>query len=286
MTDKPCAEIELMLQADHDGELDATGAAAVAAHVAHCAGCAATQAALTGLSARLRTEVPYHAAPASLRDAVMARIAAEAAASAPMRAKPPRRNWFGRLDAWMQRGLSFGAGAAVAAALVVAVLRPPMPNMPGQDMPGQDMPGQDMPGQDMPGIPESVVASHIRALQPGHLMDVVSTDQHTVKPWFDGRLDYAPPVHDLAAAGFPLLGGRLDYLAGRAVAALVYGRDKHVVDLYVWPARAGQSVPAGQGTRNGYNYVRGTAGGMVFWAVSDLNAAELAQFVDAWRAAP
>ena len=116
-------------------------------------------------------------------------------------------------------------------------------------------------------------------------MDVASTDQHTVKPWFDGRLDFAPPVRDLAAHGFPLVGGRLDYLAGRPVAALAYRRAQHVIDLYAFD---GTDLPAGlvpTGSRDGYNFIRWTQDGMTFWAVSDLNAQEMDQFVREWRKA-
>jgi len=126
-------------------------------------------------------------------------------------------------------------------------------------------------------LPDIVVADHIRALQPGHLLDVASTDQHTVKPWFDGRLDFAPPVKNLKADGFPLAGGRLDYLAGRAVAALVYGRRQHTINLFVWPSN--DSAGSGQGSRNGYNFQRWSLDGMALWAVSDISAQELAEFV-------
>jgi anti-sigma factor RsiW len=124
------------------------------------------------------------------------------------------------------------------------------------------------------------VAAHIRALQPGHLMDVVSTDQHTVKPWFDGRLDYAPPVRDFAAQGFPLIGGRLDYVAGRPVAVLAYRRAKHLIDLFVWPGTG----PDASRTARGYNVVAWSQDGMAFRAVSDLNASELQDFAALWRA--
>jgi anti-sigma factor RsiW len=127
----------------------------------------------------------------------------------------------------------------------------------------------------------------VRALQPGHLEDVISTDQHTVKPWFDGRIDFAPPVKDLAAKQFPLLGGRLDYVNDRPVAALVYGSDKHVIDLYIWPTgKAGATgAPATQtAARNGYNTVHWSDNGMDFWAVSDLEAGKLRDFVRDWRA--
>ena len=116
-------------------------------------------------------------------------------------------------------------------------------------------------------------------------MDVVSTDQHTVKPWFDGRLDFAPPVKDLKADGFPLAGARLDYLAGRPVAALVYQRRLHDIDLFVWPD-AGHVTPGPAETSvSGYNAIHWNQDGMVFWAVSDLNSQELADFVMAWRSA-
>jgi anti-sigma factor RsiW len=250
-TDDRCAEMRLKLQADLDGELEAGDAAAVAAHTLTCPDCAAVQADLGALSARLRTELSYHAAPARLRQAIAARIAPPAAPAPVIR---PAR--FGRR-------FGFGAGFALAACLALAIVLP----RGGGDM------------------ADSIVASHIRALQPGHLMDVVSTDQHTVKPWFDGRLDFAPPVKDFATEGFPLVGGRLDYLDGRAVAALAYRRDKHIIDLYVWPGSASPIATFGDGAHNGYNVEHWTQDGMVFWAVSDLEASQLSDFARLWRAA-
>ena len=133
-----------------------------------------------------------------------------------------------------------------------------------------------------PGGDDALIASHLRALQPGHLMDVASNDQHNVKPWFDGRLDYSPPVTDLGAAGFVLDGGRLDYMDGHAVAALVYHRRLHVIDVYVWPE--GQAPKAKEGEHNGYNVLRWTQDGFVFWAVSDLNVDELDLLRKGWLA--
>jgi anti-sigma factor RsiW len=251
MTTDRCEEMRLKLQADLDGELEAGDAASVAAHMLTCPDCATTQAELGALSARLRTEAIYHAAPARLRQAMEARIAPPVA---PAPVVPLRRR--------LGFGVSFGAGFALAACLALAMVLP----RGGNDM------------------ADSIVASHIRALQPGHLTDVVSTDQHTVKPWFDGRLDFAPPVKDFAAEGFPLIGGRLDYLDGRAVAALAYRRDKHIIDVYVWPGSATLAGLAGVGAHNGYNVAHWTQDGMVFWAVSDVEAGQLAAFETLWRA--
>ncbi len=248
-----CTSIEFLLQADLDGELGPEGAATLATHLANCPVCQARQAALIRLSARLRNELPYHAAPPRLREAIQA---AAAKAATPRQ----RENWLRAATNWLRLLLPVGGAAALAAALALIVIVPGGTN-----------------------ITESVIASHIRALQPGHLMDVISTDQHTVKPWFNGKVDFSPPVKDLAAQGFPLIGGRLDFLAGRPVAALVYHRAKHVIDLYIWPTSSKAAAPEQAGERSGYNFVRWSQGDMVFWAVSDVEKAQLADFVRLWR---
>jgi anti-sigma factor RsiW len=240
----------LLLQAELDGELDAAQAAALAEHRAACADCRRNEALL--LAARQAVQgATYHRAAPELLRAVASRMGAD-------RLVPPRRRMW---SPWA--GVAgFGAGAALAAAIVLTLLP-----------------------AGRPGLVAALVDDHVRALQPGHLLDVVSTNQHTVKPWFDGRLDFAPPVRDLAAAGFPLVGGRLDYLQGRSVAVLIYSHGKHIIELFVWPASAAAAEPA-HSTRDGYNIVRWTADGMSLSAVSDLDPAGLAQFVRDWRQTP
>ncbi len=125
----------------------------------------------------------------------------------------------------------------------------------------------------------NVLSAHIRSLAGTHLLDVPSSDQHTVKPWFNGKLDFSPAVKDLD--GFPLLGGRLEYFDGRPAAALIYGRRKHIINLFTWPSPA--PTPAAADTRNGYHLETWFANGMTFWAVSDLNQSELRQFVSLYR---
>jgi mycothiol system anti-sigma-R factor len=122
----------------------------------------------------------------------------------------------------------------------------------------------------------AIVDAHLRSLQPGHLEDVISTDQHTVKPWFDGRLDFAPPVHDFVSDGFPLQGGRLDIVRGKTVAVLVYGRRKHIINVFIWPTSEQDSSPQ-QGSQLGYNWVDWRKGGMELVAISDVSAPDLVE---------
>ena len=251
----PCDKV-LLVQAELDGELDAAQAAALEAHRTDCPICRAAQAELMRARGLMRGDL-YEPMPDDVRTRVMARLRQVAPPPAP--APRRRRNWD-----WLRGpSIGFGLGAACAAAISLLVVLPERNDLIDQ-----------------------VVAGHIRALQPGHLEDVVSTDQHTVKPWFDGRIDFAPPVRDFAAEGFPLRGGRLDYLGGRPVAALVYQRDKHIIDLYVWPASGAGPHLAGDTTIQGYNVVHWAAGGMNFWAVSDVERGRLDDFAALWKKAP
>jgi anti-sigma factor RsiW len=129
-------------------------------------------------------------------------------------------------------------------------------------------------------IVDEVIASHVRSLLATHLVDVASSDQHTVKPWFEGKIDFAPEVRDFATSGFPLIGGRLDYLDGRTVAALIYQRNKHPINLFVMPTTTNRDAPPAPITRRGYNAFHWTRGQMEYWAVSDLNQTELREFSD------
>lgn len=249
MSGESCGEMRLLIQADVDGELSPADAARVAVHVEHCPACAAAQRDLMALSAKLRA-LPREKAPERLKAAILARVAAERTVS--RIPKAPRVVAFGGMPA-------FGGGFVLAACLAWLVLGPAVEN-PANDL----------------------ISAHIRALQPGHLMDVVSSDQHTVKPWFDGKLPFAPPVKELKSVGFPLAGGRLDYVAGHLAAALVYTRGAHDINLFVWPSK--DSGSPSRGSKDGYHFERWTADGMTFWAISDLNAGELADFATHWRA--
>jgi anti-sigma factor RsiW len=134
-------------------------------------------------------------------------------------------------------------------------------------------------------IVSQVVANHVRSLLAAQLVDVVSSDQHTVKPWFDGKIDFAPEVRELSANGFPLVGGRLDYLEGKTVVALVYQRNKHPINLFITPEPTSRSRSPTVITRRGYNVFSWINSGMKYWAVSDLNATELREFAELVRAA-
>jgi anti-sigma factor RsiW len=251
MTGDGCDEMRLLLQADVDGELQPADSARVSAHLEQCPSCAVVQTDLIALSDRLRRTAPRYAASDRLRAAVHASIQSAQPATTPARAR--NKPFFATVT-------SFGGGFALAACLALFLLLPRSGS-----------------------LPDSVVAAHIRALQPGHLTDVISTDQHTVKPWFDGKLPFAPPVKNLAAQGYPLIGGRMDYLGGQTAAALVYQGGKHLIDLFAWPTAESIDRDPSTGARDGYNFVRWRQDGMAFWAVSDLAPDELSAFVKKWQ---
>ena len=237
-----CAESRLLLYAHADGELDAANSVELERHLKTCAACATEKKSLHSLKAALRQAPLRYDAPESLRREVQ-RIA-----RAPEKKTRPRI--FQSLLLW--KSLAF---AAAAFGLLAIVLRPG---------------GNDQ-------LLNEAVASHVRSLMADHLTDVASSDQHTVKPWFNGKLDFAPVVTDFAAQGFPLVGGRLDYLSSHAVAALVYQHNKHLINAFVWPAASAGNGKLGVENRRGYSVINREAGGLHYCLVSDLNAEELAQ---------
>ena len=228
-----------LLEAYLDGELGFERTLEVEAHLASCSICSSEVQSWKDIRVAMQGPELYLRAPAHLEDKLRKLLPQGQRETTP---------WFLR-SIWAAGGAAF---ATVVLLVSFAVMRPAVPVF-----------GQD------------VVTSHIRSLMADHLMDVVSTDQHTVKPWFDGKLDFAPPVQDFASEGYPLAGGRLDYLGDRKVAVLIYHRALHIINLYVWPAQDNGSSRMRVETIRGYNVVSWKKGGFEFRAVSDLNMAEL-----------
>lgn len=250
-----CESNARLLHGYLDGELDLVRAVDFEEHLKSCADCAGELREQQIMRQSLRSSNLYERAPASLQSRIRAALPG---AKPQAKVIPIRRR---SVLTWL----------AAAAAIVIAFVSGArlVPDIGGRRQ-------ADL-------VAQEIVASHIRSLQPGHLFDVQSTDQHTVKPWFDGKLDFAPPVVDLASAGFPLVGGRLDYVNGRPVAALVYQRRLHYINIFVWPSAESESAPLASQVRQGYNILCWTQSGMTFWAVSDLGRDELQTFVTLLR---
>jgi anti-sigma factor RsiW len=254
-----CERMERRIGAWLDGELPPDQAREVAAHLERCPACAAELDGLRRLGDAIRAELPRLAAPEALRAAVRADAAPAPAASPPPIPLHRRR----AAPRWL----------ALAASVLLLV------GVAGE---AAWRAGEASARRGV--LADELVAAHLRSLMPGHLVDVESTDQHTVKPWFDGRIDFAPPVHDLAAQGFPLVGGRIDVLAGRPVAALVYRRRRHLVNVFLWPADAGAPT-ARPAILRGYRLLPCGGRAMECWAASDLAEPELRAFVGLLRRA-
>ena len=240
-----------LIEAYLDDELDAAQHSAIEQHLPTCANCSETYARLRKQKAIIRAAAPYYSPPPSLQQSVRNALRRSGRA----KAKPvPEVPW---------RWLTIAASLllVVSVSWNVAQLRP-----------------RSSEAQ----VADNVLSDHIRSLIGTRLVDVPSSDQHTVKPWFAGKLDFSPEVKDLETQGFPLLGGRIEYLAGRRVAALVYHRRQHVITLFIWPDSSSSDVDAGI-SRNGYNLVHWTSGPMTYWAVSDVSASDLEKFRNLYR---
>jgi anti-sigma factor RsiW len=259
-----CQDKVLLLNGLADGELDAANSVALEAHVRVCPDCAEELARIEAVRSSLAASALRYSAPDELKARLARRIADEAAG------RPTQSPSSGRARAsrafladfnarWAVRGALAGIAASVAVMLAVPQLT-------------------------LEGTQDQVVASHVRSLLADHLTDVATSDRHVVKPWFNGKLDFAPPVVELAERGFPLQGGRLDYIDGRVVAALVYGRHLHTINLFVRPANGLVLANEVASRHDGYSLMRWTAGGLEFWAVSDVDVGDLRQFCDAFLA--
>ncbi|HUD46461.1 MAG TPA: anti-sigma factor [Candidatus Baltobacteraceae bacterium] len=242
-----CQQAKPLIEPYADGELQAAAILELEQHLQSCPECAPALRNLQSLKKTLKQDSLYFAAPDDLRRRI------KSALPSPPRAVSLKQVWdWNRLTTVM---------SGVAAACLVLLLALTM-NRGGSEG----------------SLAQEIVSSHVRSLMASHLLDVVSTDRHTVKPWFNGKLDFSPPVKDLALEGFPLVGGRLDYLDGRNVAALVFQRQKHVINLFIWPLKEQRSNPASITSIQGYNVIHWSEAGMAFWAVSDLNEKELMEF--------
>ena len=241
-----CSVLRDMLGAYLDGELDANSQLQIQSHLAECADCTHVLERLRMRQSMMRRSGLSYRAPALLDERIRESLRVQRQQSS-----GERRTHF----EWRRWG------ALAAALLVVSALSIRL--------------WQGRTVQET-RIADAAISSHVRALLSGHVADVASTDRHTVKPWFNGRIDFSPPVNDLVQQGYPLVGGRVDYMNGRTVAALIYGRRKHVIDLFVWPS--GPTDVTGTQSEKGYNVILWSAGGMSYAAASDLNVAELKLF--------
>ena len=244
-----CQTAQEFIHAYVDGELDLARSLEVEQHMQECQVCATAYQNQLALRSAIKDGSLYRYSPPKLEKRIRASLRREA------KSEDGHRSFGWR---WVPIGVALAFVLVTAFVIWLAV--------PGLRGSGDEI------------LTQEIVSNHVRSLQlESHRADVISSDQHTVKPWFDGKLDFAPPVRDFASQGFPLLGGRLEYLNNRAVAALIYQRQKHFINLYIWPAEQNSSTEIAT-KRQGYNLLHWTSSGMTYWTVSDLNGVELQEF--------
>jgi anti-sigma factor (TIGR02949 family) len=248
-----CDWVHEHLDAYDDGELDAEHAGRIARHLDGCDACMTVYRQLRQLRKLLQSTLRYHRTPSDLRARVLQLDTDTRDAPAMGRERAHKPRWAAPLQRW---------ALPMAAALALAV--------------GLDQ-LRDTQRQQQ-ALVDELVGAHMRSLMAAQPDDVISTDRHTVKPWFSGKLEYAPPVYDLGNQGFPLAGGRLDFVRGRSVAALDYRAQHHMINVYVWPSSYGFSVPERMLNDSGFHLMHWTSGGMDWWAVSDVGASTLSEF--------
>jgi len=245
-----CQTTQELIHPYLDGELDLARSLGFEQHMQECQDCADAYRTQTALRSAFKDGSPYHSAPAKLEKRIRSSLRSEA------KSELGRRSFGWRL---------LPVGAALAFVLLMAFVI------------WRAVPALHPSGDEL--LAQGIVSNHVRSLQlESHRADVISSDQHTVKPWFDGKLDFAPTVKDFSSQGFPLIGGRLEYLNNRAVAALIYQRQKHFINLYIWPAEQSDATSEVAAKRQGYNLLHWTSAGMNYWAISDLNGVELHEF--------
>ncbi|MGH7593963.1 MAG: anti-sigma factor family protein [Gemmatimonadales bacterium] len=247
-----CGEFEVQLGPYLDDELSESAARTLEEHRRGCRDCTQAHERQLAVRAAMKEHLSFREPPDILRASIRRAIRAT---TAPVSGKPTSgRRWS---SATVRRGVATAAGLALVAAVTwqVAVRHAGANRLAGD-----------------------VLASHVRSLMGNHLTDIATSDQHTVKPWFDGKLDYSPPVPDFAGRGYPLIGGRLDYVGGRPVAALVYGRRQHMINVFVWPVERARADGSSASTRQGYHMLHWSTPEYSYWVVSDLGVTELTEF--------
>lgn len=248
-----CEESRPLIDFYLDGELDALRAAEFELHVRGCGECTPQIERASKLRSAIRESAPYFAAPAGMKYRIREAIRAEAGVAGRAESQPRG------LRAWWS--WTSAAVATLAAVIVFALMLSPNSRWLS----------------DQSELTDEVVSAHVRSLMASHLTDVASSDRHTVKPWFDGKIDFAPNVPDFAAQGFPLAGGRLDYINRRPVAALVYQRRLHYINVFIWPTNSPAKRQFKPESREGYNVLHWQYDNMDYWCVSDTSADDLQQ---------